>query len=201
MRFCSGNTQTFSNTHIHFRTPPNQQPQIFKTRIKQMKKHFSNFLIPALIVFILTGCLKSEQQYQQSCDYDPCSFKAPATEIAAVQHYMDSVGVTGTTQHCSGLFYKIENPGTGKTPEACSGVNVKYKGRFTNGQVFDSSNTGIDISLADVIRGWVNGVPLVKEGGKIALYIPPSLGYGPNNYRSIPGNSILVFDVELVKVY
>lgn len=159
-----------------------------------MKTCFSIILISVTVFFC--GCIK-----EQDCAYDPCALKAPAAEIAAVQQFLDSTGVTGTTQHCSGLFYKIETPGTGKTPEACKWVNAKYKGRFTNGQVFDSSNTGVDFSLGRVIRGWTNGVPLLKEGGKITLYVPPSLGYGSEDYSSIPGNSILVFDVELLKAY
>lgn len=167
--------------------------------INTMKKYVFFFAVPAFLFFIFSGCLKAPEP--KPCTYDACAYKAPDAEIAAVQHYLDSAGITGAMQHCSGLFYKIENAGTGNAPVACSTVNVKYKGRFTNGQVFDSSDAGINISLADVIRGWVNGVPLIKEGGRIALYIPPSLGYGSKDYRTIPGNSILVFDIDLVKVY
>lgn len=170
-----------------------------------MKKCFF-ILIPALALF-LSSCFKDPKP--QACNYDPCSYKAPAAEIAAVQHYLDSAGITGATQHCSGLFYKIDNPGTGKTPEACQNVNVTYKGMLTNGHAFDSSKTGIDLSLARVIQGWTNGVPLLKQNGKITLYIPPSLGYGADPIRDrnnpsvviIPGNSILIFDIGLVTVY
>jgi FKBP-type peptidyl-prolyl cis-trans isomerase FkpA len=163
-----------------------------------MKKYVLS-LIPVLFIVFLYGCFKKLEP--QPCNYDPCAYKAPATEIAAVKQFIDSIGITGTTQHCSGLFYKIETTGTGKTPEVCSYVNAKYKGKFINGNVFDSSNTGVDFSLAGVIPGWTNGVPLIKEGGKITLYVPPSLGYGSQNYGNIPGNSILIFDVELVKAY
>lgn len=150
-----------------------------------------------LALFLVSGCLKSNDT---SCDYDACALKAPDAEIAAVKSYIDSMGITAT-QHCSGLFYKIETPGTGATPDACDYVGVTYKGMFTNGAVFDSSSTGIALSLSKVIRGWTNGVPLLKEGGKITLYIPPSLGYGSQNYQTIPGNSILIFDISLLKVY
>ena len=164
-----------------------------------MKSYFPLVVLSAFSLFIFSACLKTPEP--QPCTYDACAVKAPAAEIARVQAYIDSMQIAGTTQHCSGIFYKIETPGTGRTPEVCDYVAVKYKGKFTNGNTFDSSNAGIDLSLSRVIRGWSNGVPLIKEGGKITLFIPPSLGYGPNPYQSIPGNSILVFDVELIGVY
>jgi FKBP-type peptidyl-prolyl cis-trans isomerase FkpA len=169
-----------------------------------MKKFLSLFLIPALGLFVFTGCLKDADP--PACEYDPCAFNAPAGEIAAVKQYLDSLGITAT-QHCSGLFYKIASAGTGKTPIACQNVAVRYKGMLTNGSVFDSSSTGIVLNLGGVIRGWTNGVPLIKEGGKMTLYIPPSLGYGDrpqrdeNNNVVIPANSITIFDVDLVVVY
>ena len=165
-----------------------------------MKKLFSIFAIPALVVFLLSSCLKVKQPPQQTCTYDPCAYKAPDSEITAVKQYLDSMHITAT-QHCSGLFYNVTDSGSSVAPVACSAVSVIYKGWFTNGQVFDSSNSPVDVSLAQVIQGWTNGVPLIKQGGKIRLYIPPSLGYGAKPYQSIPGNSILIFDVNLVRVY
>lgn len=172
-----------------------------------MNKFFSILSVLAISLLLFAGCLKDQTQEPQPCTYDSCAFKASASEIAAVQAYIDSAGVTGTTQHCSGLFYKLENPGTGLTPEACSAVNAKYKGMLTNGNVFDSSLVGADLALDQVIRGWRNGLPLVKEGGRILLYVPPALGWGAaaqynrNGVVVIPANSITVFEVDLVKVY
>jgi FKBP-type peptidyl-prolyl cis-trans isomerase FkpA len=169
-----------------------------------MKKVLSLFLIPALLLFVFTGCFKDPEP--PVCDYDACAVKAPDTEIAAVKHYLDSLGISAT-QHCSGLFYTIDSTGSGKTPEACQNVGVRYKGMLTNGHVFDSSSTGIVLNLGGVIRGWTNGVPLLKEGGKITLYIPPSLGYGNRDQKDqngnvvIPANSITIFNVDLVVVY
>ncbi|HUQ96500.1 MAG TPA: FKBP-type peptidyl-prolyl cis-trans isomerase [Chitinophagaceae bacterium] len=166
---------------------------------------FSRLIVVFLVLGFLASCIKKPEPIP--CTYDACAVKAPANEIAAVQQYLDSAGITGTTQHCSGLFYTIQTPGTGLQPDACSGISVKYKGKLTNGEVFDSSATYIDIALGQVIRGWANGLPLLKEGGKMTLYIPPSLGYGSedvrdrNNVLKIPANSILIFDVELLKVY
>ena len=163
-----------------------------------MKSLFFAALFSLSSVVLFSGCFKDPEP--PTCNYDPCAYKAPDIEIVKVKAYLDSNGITAT-QHCSGLFYKINNPGTGNTPIVCNFVNASYKGMLTNGQVFDSSNTGIDFNLGRVIRGWTNGVPLIKEGGSITLYIPPSLGYGPDSNGNIPGNSILIFDVNLIKAY
>ena len=167
-----------------------------------MKKVFTGATVfIALILF--AGCLKNndDQGFEQQCNYDSCAVKAPASEIQAVQQYLTDSSLTAT-QHCSGLFYRLETEGTGERPNPCSYVTVKYKGKLTNGTVFDNTATGAAYSnyLANLIRGWVNGVPYVKEGGKIHLYIPPSLGYGSQGSSAIPANSILVFEVELVDV-
>ena len=146
----------------------------------------------AVAVFsFLAGCSKNP-----SCDYNECSIKAPDTEIQAVQGYLSSKGITNAVQHCSGLYYVVDNIGTGKHPNACSTVNVDDVGTLTNGNVFDQ-NTGYSFSLSEVIPGWRNGIPQVRAGGEVHLYVPPTLGYGSQPYGPIPANSILVFDVKL----
>lgn len=152
------------------------------------------------LVGLFSGCLKNTGT-EQKCTYDPCSYKVPAAEIQALKDTLAIHNIMAT-EHCSGLYYAIDNPGTGAVPTACSYVAVKYKGTFSNGTVFDSTKTGeaISLPLSGVIRGWTNGIPQIKPGGKIRLYIPPSLGYGKDDYRDIPGNSILFFEVELVAV-
>jgi len=148
-----------------------------------------------LIIFF-TGCLKNKQP---ACNYNSCSYQAPASEIQAVKDYLTSKGITNATQHCSGLFYVIDNQGTGKQPAACSAVSVNYTGSLTDGTVFDQG-TNFQTYLNAVIPGWTNGVPLIKAGGTIRLYIPPSLGYGSQANGPIPANSILIFDVNLNSV-
>jgi FKBP-type peptidyl-prolyl cis-trans isomerase FkpA len=156
-----------------------------------------SILFALSLVVLLSGCLKESEN---RCEYDECGYKAPQAEIQAVQDYLTANNLTAT-QHCSGLFYRIENAGTGTRPNACSYVTVNYKGMFTNGSVFDQSTNGpIGLYLTQVIQGWTNGIPQVKAGGRVVLYIPPSLGYGSQDYRGIPGNSILVFEVDLLNV-
>ena len=84
-----------------------------------------------------------------------------------------------------------------------------YKGMLLNGQVFDSSSAPVPLLLSNVIYGWRNALPMLKQGGKMTLYIPPSLGYGNKAQYDpydpskvvIPANSNLIFQVELVTVY
>ena len=101
----------------------------------------------------------------------------------------------------SGLYYVIKEPGTGSQPTASSNVTVAYKGYFTDGKVFDqSSPDGISFGLDQVVKGWTEGIPYFKTGGSGILLVPAHLGYGNNDYSSIPGGSVLIFDVKLIKV-
>jgi FKBP-type peptidyl-prolyl cis-trans isomerase FkpA len=147
-------------------------------------------LVAVLAVISFAGCKKTDK-----CNYSECAIKAPDAEIQSVKDYLASQGITNAVQHCSGMFYVIDKAGADKHPDACSYINVTYRGTLTNGVVFDQGTT--DLFLDGVITGWRNGIPLVGSGGLIHLYIPPTLGYGSAPNGSIPGNSILVFDVVL----
>lgn len=95
--------------------------------------------------------------------------------------------------------------GTG--PEAVAGksVTVNYTGTLANGSVFDSSFSRnqpftFQLGAGQVIKGWDEGVVGMKVGGKRKLVIPPSLGYGDQSMGSIPPNSTLTFEIQLVSV-
>ena len=106
----------------------------------------------------------------------------------------------------SGLEYIEIEAGTGAQAQAGKTVSVHYTGKFPDGKVFDSSvSRGEPISFAlgqgRVIKGWDEGIALMKVGGKAQLIIPPELGYGEHGAGGvIPPNATLVFDVELVEV-
>ena len=104
----------------------------------------------------------------------------------------------------SGLQYKIDNPGNDVRATATDTVEVHYKGTLLDGTVFDSSydrGETAKFPLDRVIAGWTEGLQLVGEGGKLTLWIPYELGYGPREMSAdLPGYSTLIFDVELVKV-
>jgi FKBP-type peptidyl-prolyl cis-trans isomerase FkpA len=155
-------------------------------------------LITSLVILIsFTGCLKSTTP---KCEYNACGVVAPANEIADVQAYLNANGITGAVQHCSGVFYIIQTPGTGNKPNACSYINANYTGKLTNGYVFDQGSFPQPYQLNGMIRGWTNTLPLIQNGGRILLYIPPTLGYGNTSVSTIPANSILIFDVQLTSV-
>ena len=105
----------------------------------------------------------------------------------------------------SGLQYKTIKEGTGKAPKASNTVKVHYRGTLLDGTEFDSSykrNEPIEFPLGGVIKGWTEGVQLMKEGGKTQLFIPSELAYGK---RGTPGgpigpNETLIFEIELLQV-
>ncbi len=106
----------------------------------------------------------------------------------------------GVKTTASGLQYRIIEAGTGKQPKASDEVTVNYRGTLTNGSKFDSSyqrGEPATFRLDGVIKGWTEGLQLVKEGGKIQLVIPPELGYGN---RGPLAHRTLVFDIELIAV-
>ncbi|MDB4742852.1 insulinase family protein [Planctomicrobium sp.] len=104
----------------------------------------------------------------------------------------------------SGLKYKILEAGDGNSPTAANTVVCHYKGWLDNGEEFDSSykrNQPATFPLNGVIRGWTEGLQLVKEGGKIELEIPADLGYGDRGAPPvIPGGATLHFEIELIEV-
>jgi len=103
----------------------------------------------------------------------------------------------------SGLQYKILEPGNDVKPGPQDTVWVRYKGTLIDGTVFDQVAEDADpirLTLNRVVPGWTEGLQLVGEGGKIQLFIPSELGYGEQGTQGIPGNSALLFDVELTKV-
>ncbi len=104
----------------------------------------------------------------------------------------------------SGLRYIMHHEGSGKSPKATDTVKVHYTGKFLDGKIFDSSvqrGEPISFGLGQVIRGWTEGLQLMKEGGKATFYIPYTLAYGEQGYPgAIPPKSDLIFEVELIKV-
>lgn len=111
----------------------------------------------------------------------------------------------GTPAPAQGQLVVQDNAvGTGAEAAVGKRVTVNYTGRFESGQVFDTSvgkqPFTFTLGAGDVIAGWDQGLQGMKVGGKRLLIIPPSLGYGPADYGPIPGNSTLIFEVELLKV-
>jgi len=102
-----------------------------------------------------------------------------------------------------GLLYEVISEGTGKQATLRSIVSVFYKGELINGKVFDdNTKQGYPdaFRLNELITGWQIAIPRMKEGDKWRIYIPAEHGYGKRGTHGIPGDSTLIFEIELVKV-
>jgi FKBP-type peptidyl-prolyl cis-trans isomerase FkpA len=98
-----------------------------------------------------------------------------------------------------GIYYVIEKEGSGDFPVLTSTVLTKYKGYLLDGKSFDESTSGITFGLTQVISGWTIGMQKFNRGAKGKLIIPSPFAYGRGGSGSaIPGNTPLVFDIELV---
>ncbi len=109
----------------------------------------------------------------------------------------------GVIETESGLQYIVVEEGNGVFPTADDTIEVHYKGTLIDGSQFDSSydrGEPISLRLGDFIPGWVEGMQKISEGGKIKLFIPSELAYGTQSAGSIKGGSVLIFEVELIKV-
>ena len=82
-----------------------------------------------------------------------------------------------------------------------SRVAVRYTGTFIDGNVFDQSgDEPVEFGLQQVVAGWTEGLQLMGIGDKFRFYLHPDLAYGVGSVGSIPPNSLLVFDVELLEI-
>ena len=145
-----------------------------------------NILI-ALTLVLLTACNTKETDYAAENEQE-------------ILTYIEENNLTAQ-KSSSGLYYVIDNLGTGTQATSSDNVTVAYKGYFTNGSVFDESNSsGISFNLQQVIAGWTEGITYFKEGGNGVLLIPSNLAYGNSGKGSIPGGAVLIFDIELISV-
>ncbi|MGO4291499.1 FKBP-type peptidyl-prolyl cis-trans isomerase [Chitinophaga sp. RAB17] len=129
-----------------------------------------------------------------------------------ISEYLDKNKIKAT-KNAAGVYVAVNQEGTGATPNPGDTVYVHYTGKLTTGKVFDSSQDStmrpgmplepikFPIGRGFVIRGWDAGLSGLKKGSKATLVIPSGLAYGlQGSPPVIPGNSILVFDVQLVDI-
>jgi FKBP-type peptidyl-prolyl cis-trans isomerase len=151
-----------------------------------------------LFVSVFAGLLFGNNSCSKN---EVCKNKSIDSERGEITAYAAANGITAT-EHSSGIFYQVMNPGNGPAPTVYSTVSVKYIGKFLNGQVFDSqTTTPISTLLGQTINGWQLGLPLIQKGGSIKLIIPSSHAYGCTGYGPIPSHSILYFEIDLVDVH
>jgi FKBP-type peptidyl-prolyl cis-trans isomerase FkpA len=147
----------------------------------------------------VSSCKKKDQDQEQNQKQVEVADNSAKNE-QEIKDYLEKNNLTAEKTD-SGLYYIITEEGKGAQPTADSNVTVAYKGYFTNGTVFDQSGSeGISFGLNQVIRGWTEGIPKFKVGGKGLLLIPSNIGYGDNSTGPIPGGSVLLFDINLLSV-
>lgn len=126
-----------------------------------------------------------------------------STEAAAQGFRAGAASEPGAVTTSSGLIFKSLTEGSGATPQPGQMVTAHYTGALTDGTVFDSSvarGEPLTFPLEGVIKGWQEGLQLMKEGGSAKLTIPSDLAYGDQGTGPIAPGSTLVFEVELIKV-
>ena len=145
-----------------------------------------------------------ERQQMIQAEQQALAENESETNLAAGAAFLaQNAGKASVSVTDSGLQIEMLTEGTGKKPSVTDVVVVHYEGRLLDGTVFDSSiarGEPAEFALNQVIPGWTEGLQLIKAGGKARLTIPSDLAYGPGGVRSIPPNSVLVFEVELIEV-
>ena len=126
---------------------------------------------------------------------------AAETNLAQAESFLKQNSTAeGVVTTASGLQYLVLHDEPGETAKVSDHVVVNYRGSLQNGQVFDESRSPVEFGLSQVIAGWTEGLQLMSAGDKFRLFIHPALAYGPGGTGSIPGNSLLLFDVELLEI-
>jgi FKBP-type peptidyl-prolyl cis-trans isomerase len=139
-----------------------------------------------------------QQAAQQKAMEDAQKNKALSDEFLTKNKAKPTVKTTTT-----GLQYEVLKEGHGKKPSLKDKVEVHYTGTLVSGQKFDSSHDRgkpAEFPVNGIIKGWQEALQMMPEGSVFRLYIPPDLGYGASAQPGIPPFSVLVFDVELLKV-
>lgn len=149
------------------------------------------------------GKVNAAMQAKRMAEKEAQDVKSEANKTLSGEYLEANKKKEGFVTLESGLQYKVIVAGEGKSPGTKDRVKVHYKGTLTDGTQFDSSydrGQPAQFGVTQVIKGWTEGLQLMKEGSKWELVIPPELAYGPTSRPKIPGNSVLLFEVELIEV-
>ncbi len=129
--------------------------------------------------------------------------RVPAQNLAESKAFLENEAKNNPNAKVTntGLMYEIIEPGNELKPtDPADRLLVNYKGTLKNGEIFDQ-NDSITLPLGmGMIQGWEEGLKFIGEGGKIKLWIPAELGYGPQGRGKIKPNEALVFEVDLIEV-
>jgi FKBP-type peptidyl-prolyl cis-trans isomerase FkpA len=163
-------------------------------------------LIVVAVVLIIFRSIQVSSQAQASTEATETSVAAITPVASPTSTDVQFPGlISDTVKTTSGLQYKDIVVGNGDTAQAGKTVSVQYTGWLTDGTKFDSSLSSgkafeFTLGKGSVIKGWDEGVAGMKVGSTRILIIPPDLAYGSSGTSSIPANSTLVFQVQLLAI-
>lgn len=137
--------------------------------------------------------------FLMACNEDEDATVQSTTDNQIIKDYIADNNLTADSLS-NGVYYVERVAGTGVSPTTAATVTIHYKGYLTNGTVFDTTegNDPATFPLSNLIQGWQIGIPEMKIGGEATLLIPSAAGYGSSPTGSIPANSVLIFDIELI---
>lgn len=153
-----------------------------------MKKYLLLASVTSLLFF--TSCSK---------DDSPSVDEQLAIDESIIDDFLRLLSVDAEI-HESGIRYLIHEEGTGESPTTEDAVIVKYTGTFLNGQTFDQSDIGVNFNLGNLIEAWKIMIPTMKEGGRLTMFAPSVYCYGASGNSSVPPNTPLIFEVELISI-
>ena len=172
---------------------PRHDPTTFASVFPMRLTRLLAPLLALVLAFPLAGC---------GSDSDVTEPTATATVESTT--FAPSLGIdlnaAGWTRTTSGLYYRtLGSPaGTSATVAAGQNVSVRYTGWLANGTQFDTGPLSFNAGRGEVIAGFDEGIVGMRVGERRRLLIPPALGYGAAGRNAIPGNAVLVFDVEVL---
>jgi hypothetical protein len=159
--------------------------------------------VVATVILAACGDARPAGSAVQALRAPPIPEEAMSPEMV---DYHPDLGITISEMmlHPSGVLWADDSVGTGDSLDVDMTAVVRYTGWFTDGTEFDGNRTGNPFSFrvgaGEVIDAWDVGVIGMRVGGKRKLVIPPEMGYGSEGFSIIPGNSILVFEIELLEI-
>lgn len=185
----------------------NMKGQMDDFKLELVMKGLQDVLTEQELVIAEAQCQQLVQAYSMRKQQEQMaeSQKAGTENLEKGQAFLAENGQKeGVTTTESGLQYEVMQEGSGASPSAEDRVTVHYHGTTIDGTVFDSSvdrGEPASFGLSQVIKGWTEGLQLMKTGAKYKFFIPSDLAYGPRGAGGDIGpNETLIFEVELISI-
>jgi FKBP-type peptidyl-prolyl cis-trans isomerase len=185
---------------------------IFKVAIDSIKKRgaqLAPWMKDGMMLEYYVQMVSIKSEAQTKADNEKKSTAQKTIDATLIEDYLKKNNITAQ-KSASGLNYVITMPGAGENAKAGQSVTVNYTGTTLDGKKFDSNVDStfnhvqpftFTLGQGQVIKGWDEGIALLKKGGKARLFIPSHIAYGAQSPSpAIPANSVLIFDVEVVNI-